>query len=151
MTQFAVIQASRHHCGQMARKLRREHEEGSRAIGLGTHEGICVAFLMSSETRAWMIDGRLAAVGGLIDTFASSTGVIWLAVAQSATRYPVAMFKTAREWLRIFGQNKRVLRITVILADKPSIRFAESLGFYPSGEVTEDGAIGVMQKNCGGE
>ena len=135
----------------MARKIRVDHEAGTRAVGLGTHEGIAVAFLMSSETRAWVIDGKLAAVGGLIDSFASSDGVIWLAVAEGATRYPVAMFKTAREWLRIFGENKRALRITIILADKPSVRFAERLGFYPTGEVTEDGAIGVMQLNCGGE
>ena len=151
MTQFVVIKASRHHCGQMARRIRAEHEAGVRAVGMATHEGMAIAFLMSSENRAWMIDGKLAAVGGVIDTFVSSTGVIWLAVAQSATRYPLAMFKTAREWLGVFGQNRRELRTTIILADKPSIRFAERLGFYPTGEVTEDGKIGVMQLNCGSE
>ena len=152
MTQFAVIEASRRHCGQIARKLRAEHEAGSRSvIKFGTHEGISVAFLMSSANRAWMIDGRLAAVGGIITTFASSDGVIWLAVAQEATRYPKAMLKTAREWLTIFGENKRTLRITVILADKPSVRFAEHLGFYPTGEVSEDDKMAVMQLNCGGE
>ena len=151
MTQFAVIGASRHHCGQMARKLRREHEQGTRAIGLGTHEGIAFAYLLASENRAWFIDNKLAAVGGLISSLASSDGVVWLAVAQEATRYPKAMLKTAREWLGIFGENKRCLRITVVVDDKPSVRFAEHLGFYPTGEVSDDGAIGVMQLNCGGE
>ena len=152
MTQFAVIQASRRHCGQIARKLRCEHEAGTRSVmKFGTHEGISVAFLMSCDNRAWLIDGKLAAVGGLISSFAASDGVIWLAVAQEATRYPKAMLTTAREWLRTFGENKRALRITVILADEPSVRFANHLGFYPTGEVSEDGKMAVMQLNCGGE
>ena len=119
---------------------------------MGSHDGIAVAYLMSSERRSWKVDGRIAAVGGLIDTMLSDIGVIWLAISEAdAARYPVAMFKTAREWLRIFGQGKRELRITILLDDPASVRFAKRLGFEMTGEQTDDGKLAVMRRKCEGE
>lgn len=118
------------------------------ALGLRTHDGIAVAFAMSADRRAWLIDGRLAALGGVIGTELSSNIALWLAVAEFATRYPIAMMKTAHEWLCRFGENHRTIRTTIVLSDGKSLRFAWKLGFLLV-EKADDGGLGVMEYRCG--
>jgi hypothetical protein len=150
MTQFVVKDAGRWHCGQMARQIRVDQAAGTRDLGFKTHEGIATAFAMSSTRKAWLIDGRLGALGGMIDTLGSGVGIIWLSITQDATRYPVTMFKTARAWLELFTENKSALRTTIVISDKASVEFANRLGFLATGERTNDGKLAVMEYNCGG-
>jgi hypothetical protein len=133
MTDFQVVEAKKWHCGQMVRLLRVEHAQVIAKIGLNSHSQLRACFDASAFRRAWMIDGRLAALGGVMSSALASTGMIWLAVSNEASRYPMAMVKEARKQIDEIMQVKRFLCTTIIDGDEASKRFAIFLGFVPSG------------------
>jgi len=80
-------------------------------------------------TRAWLVDGELAGLGGVTGSEISSTGYVWLALSERATRFPVEIVKeTQRQMARIL-LTKRELVTLIIPEDKTSLRFATWLGF----------------------
>lgn len=84
---------------------------------------------MSMFTRAWMIDGELAALGGVTGAKIASTGYIWLALSERATKFPIEVAKEARRQLAHVMLIKHDLVTTIIPEDKASLRFATWLGF----------------------
>jgi hypothetical protein len=65
MTRFQVIEAKEHHCGQIVRRLRAEHARAIAGFGVHAHREIRTNFDASAFRRAWLIDGRLAALFGV--------------------------------------------------------------------------------------
>ena len=49
--------------------------------------------------KAWLIDGKLSALGGVTGSKMSSTGFVWLALSSAAMKYPIQIVKTARAQL----------------------------------------------------
>lgn len=129
MHHFQIIEAKPYHCGRIVRMLRREHQNAMTIIGQKAHHELRTCFDHSAFRRAWLIDGQLAAVGGVVGTSLSSAGYIWLALTQEATKYPVAVFKEAKTQLREILQVKRKLVTTTYCDDATATRFAERLGF----------------------
>ena len=80
----------------------------------------------------------------------SSQLALWLAVSERGSRYPIAMFKTAKEWMRRFVEGHDGLRTTILLKDETSLRFAQRLGFVLLPGESEAG-IGVMEWKGEGE
>ena len=137
MPVFEVIEARRHHCGQMARHLRSEQAEATARLGVHAHRQLVQVFDNSSWRRAWLIDGRLAGLGGVEGPILSSTGVIWLAFTEQACRYPVAMVKESRRQLQEIMSLKRQIVTTLFENDSASRRFAVKLGFETFGDPIE--------------
>lgn len=131
MTDFSVIEAKPYHCGAMVRRLRSEQLHAVRALGLDPHRELCARFEESSFRRAWLIDGRLAGLGGTTGSWLSTGGFVWLAIAQRATRHPKALVREARRQLAELMATRQSLSTTVLKGDSAAQRFALHLGFVP--------------------
>ena len=131
---FEVVEAKAFHCGQISRTLRESHRVLVAHFGVDGHRQLRARFEESAFRRAWKIDGHLAAIGGVTGPMLASSGLIWLAVAGEAMRYPVAMVREARKQLDEICVTKRDLYTTIIDGDEESKRFAIFLGFTPDEE-----------------
>jgi hypothetical protein len=135
MPTFEIVEAKAWHCGAMSRALRLEHQKAVAMIGLNSHRELRGMFDESIFRKAWLIDGRLAAVGGVTGPQVSSYGIVWLAFSSAATKYPMAMVKEARRQIEFIMQTKRLLISSILDGDDASERFAIFLGFVPAKEV----------------
>jgi hypothetical protein len=130
VTTFLTIPAKRWHCGQMVRLLRHEHQRVMYGIGLDAHAELAGMFEISAFRKAWLIDGRLAGLGGVTGTLLSPHGFVWLALSEQAMRYPVALVKEARRQIAEMMVVKRELTTTLIGGDEAAQRLAVFLGFH---------------------
>lgn len=130
-----VKDARPYHCGQIARILRAEHRSAILAIGLDPHRELRTCFDASCHRRAWFLDGRLVAVFGVTGPRIASTGFIWLALSEEATKYPVKLVREAIREIREVMITKRVLTTTIQTQDEAAVRFARFLGFERADEV----------------
>lgn len=139
MTDFTVIPAKSFHCGMMVRRMRAEHSQAHAMLGVDArrqHEELRASFHASCFRRAWLIDGQLAALGGVVGTALSAHGFIWLVLTDQARRYPVAVVKEARRQLAEVMVTFREIYTTVLPNDAAARRLAIFLGFH----VAHDGA-----------
>lgn len=84
---------------------------------------------MSQYCKAWLIDGRLAALGGVEGPLMADSGYIWLIISEEATKHPIAVFRTAKRYLTEIMMVKKEVRTTIMGKDKPSYCLAGWLGF----------------------
>jgi hypothetical protein len=128
MPRFETIEARPYHCGQIVRRLRREHRAA--IVGINAHQEIRDRFLASSFRRAWLIDGELCALGGVVGGALSTVGYIWLVLSQRALDHPVAVVREARRQLDDIMATRHELAAVIIPQDKAALRFAIFLGFH---------------------
>lgn len=141
MPDFTIIDARPWHCGAMVRLLRIEHQKAIARLGINSHRELRERFDASAFRRAWLIDGRLAALGGVTGPQAAAVGQIWLALSNEAMRYPLAIVKEARCQITEIMSVKRVIATTILDGDETSKRFAIFLGFVPSDAEAEAPAV----------
>ena len=110
--------------------LRPAHDAACVRVGLSTHRELRRTFDQSYIRRAWLIDGALAGLGGLVGSTLSPRAHIWLALTDRATRYPLEMVREARRQLADFMATKNELVTTVHADDPAAQRFALFLGFH---------------------
>lgn len=146
MAEFRLVEAKLHHCGQIVRRLREPQKEGFAALGLNPHTELRERFGQSSFKRAWLIDGRLAGLGGVTGSLASSTGYVWLALSNECARYPKETSATARRMLDNFLQTRHELFAAVFAKDEVSVRWARFLQFEPI--EAADGVIFMRRRAC---
>jgi hypothetical protein len=132
MPHFEIIEAKMHHCGKMVRRLRSEHARLIGELGVDPHRELTNILYASSYRRAWLIDGELAALGGVAGALASPHGYVWLAVSELALKYPLAMVKEARRQLETIMTTRSRLTTILIGNDAAARRFAIFLGFRVS-------------------
>ncbi len=129
---FEIVEAKPYHCGQMARILRIEHQKAVAMIGIDSHRELRGRFDDSTFRKAWLIDGKLAALGGVTGSRLTSIGYIWLAFSSTATKYPVEIVKESRRQLAAIMTVKRRIYTTILDGDTAAKRFAIFLGFVPA-------------------
>ncbi len=113
----------------MIRRLRQEHRDILTDMQINMHEELRKFFYDSAFSRSWMIDGSLAAMGGVTGTMISPTGMVWLAVSELATRFPVAMTREATHHMRLIMSTRLEVSAVTVWGDERANRFAEYLGF----------------------
>lgn len=126
---FTPIEAKAHHCGQMVRSLRAEHQQAVAALGINAHRDLRDRFMQSTIRRAWSLDGKLAGLLGVTGSALSAQGLIWLAITDEAAKHPVAVLRECRRTIDEIMIVKRELFTTLIPDDKTALRFAMYLGF----------------------
>jgi hypothetical protein len=131
MPHFELVEAKAWHCGAMSRMLRLEHKMAVAMIGLDSHRELRTAFDDSMYRKSWLIDGKLASIGGVVGPTISTYGLIWLAFSSAATKYPLAMVRLMRAQLTEIMRTRHLLITTILDGDHASERFAIFLGFVP--------------------
>ena len=129
MSRFEIIEAKTHHCGQIIRRLRDEHQAAILGLGISSHHAIRANFDGSTFRKAWLIDGHLAGLGGVTGPALSSEGFIWLALTNEAASHPYAVTREAIRQIAEIMILKRTLYTHLIPEDKVALRFATRLGF----------------------
>lgn len=144
MTTFQIIDARTWHCGQMARVLHAEGHRSTVALGIRrAHQEMRTCFDASCVRKAWLVDGQIAVLGGVVGTMLSTTGYLWMAVSARARRYPVAFCKEAHRQLAQVMQTKQEMTATIVGDDRTAIQFALWLGFEFAPGPAEDGLLHV--------
>lgn len=149
MTEFKTVIGKPWHCGAISRRLRQDQAQATIALGFREHQTTSVVFAMSLVRRAWFIDGRLAALGGFITSSLDDDAIVWAAISQMCSQYPIATFRTAVANLKEFLATRRSISTTVVRSDARSVEFAKRLGFEATGDEAADGRIIVMKLSRG--
>lgn len=129
MPKFEIIEARAFHCGEIVRKLRPSIVAAMTRLGMSPHAELRARFADSAFRRAWLIDGELMAIGGVTGTGLATEGYVWLALANSATKYPHTII---REIARQMGQimaTRALVYAYILPGDDVSRRFAIAIGF----------------------
>lgn len=129
MPKVEVIEGKIQHCGMMSRMLRAEHLEAIEELGVSTHHSLRETFESSAYRKSLMIDGELAAMGGVAGSLCSSRGQIWFALTERARCYPLTVARVAKQQITEVMRTKRELDTVIIPNDKTSLRFVTFLGF----------------------
>ena len=111
--------------------------------GFDAHEEISKCFDETLEPKALMIDGRLAAVGGWIAPMVSPHALVWVTIADWATRYKIVLVKEARRQIAVAAKTHPQLFAPMLAADESALRFAAFLGFRTAFGYTYHGQIKV--------
>jgi hypothetical protein len=131
VTDYRLIDAKPWHCGQIVRALYAEQHAATVAMGTNNaHREMRLCFDASCIRKAWLIDDRLAALGGISGMTLASSGYIWLAVTKEARRHRFAFVREARRQLAAVMTIKREITAAIIQGDKVGYRFALFLGFH---------------------
>lgn len=133
------VRAERWHCGVIARRLREQHKGIIVGLGENVHAKLREACDASSWRVAWKIDGRVVAISGIVGPLLSTDGNAWAALTEEASAHPLQFVRLARRQLREVAQIKHRLTTYVFVADEPSVRFAQFMGFEVSDETDIDG------------
>lgn len=142
---FRVVEAKQHHLGRILRTARSASIGTVMALGVDPHAELTRVFGESSFRRSWMIDGQLAAIGGVTGSLASSAGYVWLVFGDLGTAFPRAALREARDQLTVIGETFGELRTKVDAADRVAMRFASYLGFRPVAGSAQGGMVEMMR------
>jgi hypothetical protein len=145
MPRFEIIPAKPWHCGIAARNARAEHRAAVKALGLDLHRELSARFADTLEPKAWMIDGKLAALGGVMCTALCPGGYVWLTITEEATKHPLALVREARRQLELAMALQSELATVLIPEDKAALRLAVYLGFH----VKDEGLGSVAHDRAG--
>lgn len=127
---FQIIPAKPYHCGAMARRARAEHRAAVGALGLDLHRELSARFAETIEPKAWLINGKLAALGGVMGTGLCPGGYVWLAVTDEVFKHRVAFIREAKRQLALVMESRRELATVLVPEDRAALRLAIYLGFH---------------------
>lgn len=130
-----VMEAKLWHCGEMARKLRTEHSDALRTIGVSCHHELRRQFDASVFRKAMFINGRLVALGGVNGMKISVWGFVWFVLTEDARQHPIAVTKMVIQQIKEVMGIYREISTTIIPTDESAKRLAIFLGFH----VSDDG------------
>jgi len=102
-------------------------------VGVNPHAEIWTRFHSSCYTKAWFIDGELAALGGAEGSMGGSECFVWLVVSEKSTKHPKSIVRAAQGQIAHLSRFYRAINAVVIGADDPSKNFAAFLGFSTDG------------------
>lgn len=125
-----IVEARLNHCGQMARMLRSEHLKAIALVGANIHRELRARFFESSYRKSLIVDGKLAAMGGVTGPAMSSYGYAWFALSNEASRRPVLMVKVVKNQIEEIMRTRHELATTIISDDAAGRRLAVFLGFH---------------------
>jgi hypothetical protein len=145
---FQTVRARRADCFTIARTLRPKQRAAMIALGLRPFEEFQDAYDNTLAPKAWFINGELAAVGGVAGSAVSPYGFLWLALAEHATKYPVAVVKECARQFRDVLTIKRHVITTLLPDDRSAWRFADFFDFDVSAPIPyRDGLIVVRHRS----
>lgn len=144
MTTFEIVDARPYHCGSMSRGLRHDHRQILMQMGVNVHGDMRSTFDASMLARTFMIDGVPAAIGGVVGSIASSDGMVWFAIRESAVGHWYRLARLAQRQIEEIMRTKTKLTTVVLKDDKASVRLAYFLGFQVLETTSINGARALV-------
>jgi hypothetical protein len=145
MPLFETIPAKRSHCSKIACLTRDDQREAIIALGLDPYRELVQAFDQTPAPTAWLIDGELAALGGVAGPPGTCPiGVAWLVIAEYATRFSFALVREVKRQLTSAHEIYPLVVSPLLPTDKKSLRFAAFLGFAVEHAHLQDGLLFVV-------
>ena len=99
---------------------------------------------LSVIRKSWLIDGRMAAMGGMTGSLLSRAGKIWMVVAPEAERHRFAFLREAMANLDAVAQGRHEIHVQVAESDGTALRFAKWMGFQDNGPPIQIGNSSVF-------
>jgi hypothetical protein len=125
-----IVEAKRHHCGQMARRMRQSQGCAIARMGIDAHRELVRVFERSPFRRSVFQDGELVAMGGVVGSALAPHGCVWLALGEDfAKNHPITVTREALRWTRRLMETKTALTAICLVGDGVSRRFADFLSF----------------------
>jgi len=121
MSRFQIIEAKAHHCGAIVRRMRTEHRDAIMLLGISSHHQLRASFDDSTFRHAWLLDGKLAALGGVTGSALSPSGQIWLAMTNEAASYPIAAAREIRRYLAMAMMGRHEVYTSLLPEDKTAL------------------------------
>src|ERR1700730_7336287 len=142
MPSFETVPAKRSDCSEITCRMRGDHFEAIGVLGLDPYAELVQAFDETPHPMAWLIDGELAAMGGVAaPPGLCPIGIAWLVVAEHAVRFPRGRRREITRQLEIAHEVYPLLVSPLCPADKKSLRFAAFLGFAVEHAYPQDGLL----------
>lgn len=123
------------HTLELGRWMRRADAAECEALGLDPRLATLRAWWMSDFCTSLLVDGRAAAVGGVVlervttSALAPRAGVAWLLTAVDVEKAPMSLHRAARSWLREVRAHADILWNRVDARHLVSLRWLSALGF----------------------
>jgi hypothetical protein len=124
-----VVPAQRWHCGQMARRMRPEQRQTIVAAGFDPHRALVARFEESLFVRAWLVDDRVMAIGGIAGGLLSHTAQVWIVFAADIGTHLRPLIRAARAELAAAAEGRELLT-GIDIADPAALRLAAFMGFH---------------------
>lgn len=133
MSSYQIIAASIRHVRPMSECMRAA--PALDGYGFNPRAALRRAFRSSSHCRTALVDGRPAAMWGVIGTLLGDSAYVWLVLSKQIRRMPVAIVREAKAELARVMENRSEVKATVLPDDVEAVRFAGFLGFRPEGRL----------------
>lgn len=97
--------------------------------GLPSRVALRLALMRSPFALTAIIDGRPAAMWGVMRNALSDSGEVWVAIGSEAAHRPIALIKEARRQIEIMARETGTLYAMINREDGRAVAFAGALGF----------------------
>ena len=136
---YQIVPASIRHVRPMCRQMRAAAVIATQAFDVDPRAALHRAFVASNYCRTALIDGKVAAMWGIVAPVLSDRATVWLVLAESTGRFPLAIVREAHNELQKAMESYSYIAMTVVPDDEASVRFARFLGFQATdGEFFSD-------------
>lgn len=139
-----LIEAKEFHTGRITRSLRVVHRDLLLRMHVDVHRDLRETFDQSMWSKAWLLDDRLMAIGGVTGSVMSTEGMVWLALSEDALPHSYRIAREAMRQLDRIMLVRRKLSTLVLKEDRPAIRFAHFMGFQDGRPATINGAKALV-------
>lgn len=130
MSFYEVVPASVLHVKPLCTNLRPVACSTLRAFGLDARESLRRAFASSNECWTVLWKDKPEAMWGVQGALLSDHVQVWVALSETAVRFPLAIVRKARAEMQRLSEQ-RILYATVFHGDERARLFARSIGFAP--------------------
>lgn len=124
-----LVEAKAYHTSRISRSLRVDHRDLLLSMHVRIHREMRDMFDTSRLRLAWILNGELMAIGGITGTLASSEGIAWLAISESAKGHSLRVAREVSRQVKKIMETRQRLETIILKNDHDAIRFAYFLGF----------------------
>lgn len=126
---LTLIPATISHVYTLAARLRADDRAEIEAAGFDPRKGLRRMYRSSYRVRTVLVDGEIAAMGGLGGMLLADEGYPWLMTTAAVERHPLAYVRCAQAEVAAALALKRILIGQVMASYARSVRFLALLGF----------------------
>lgn len=142
---ISVVDMKRHHCGIMARKIRKEQLHPTIQDNGGIHQIIVNHFKKSDFGKSIFFNGELIAMGGIQKSFLEQDSFVWLSISDKLRNLKFAVILQTIRAIKKYIKNEKHILSIINTTDETSVKFAKFFGFYKVNNEENKGDFVIMK------